>query len=91
MYVLATHLEDLVDATKLQVCNEPEVVTRKGSKGEQDSILDITLVSPRLETEVAEWGVYEEFSVQIATPGLKSGVTQEAESVGFPASCLAKI
>ena len=59
---LARHFEDLIDETKLQVCNEPEVATRKGSRGEHDSILDITLVSLRLETEVMEWGVYEQFS-----------------------------
>ena len=60
--VLAPHLQDLIDETNLQVCNEPQVATRKGSKGEQDSIPDLTLVSMRLRAEVSEWGVYEEFS-----------------------------
>ena len=59
---LAQHFEDLVDQSKLHVCNAYGVPTRKAKRAEGDSILDVCLVSHALEPRVTDWGVQEEFS-----------------------------
>ena len=80
---LAPVFREFVDDTGLLICNEEGVFTRKGSKGQQDSILDVSLVSSALEPEVTQWGVFEEFAsdhfgvaFELRLPGRTASVTR---------------
>ena len=59
---LATHFQDLIDASNLHIGNEYGVPTRKNGKEGKDSILDVSLISRALERDFSEWSVHEDFS-----------------------------